>query len=400
MNNIHIDSMLRAAFADRHAVEIVERKGLGHPDTLCDALAEELSRGLCRFYLGRFGTVLHHNVDKVLLWGGVARPELGGGRIVEPIEIFLAGRATLEHEGIRVPVEAIAHEVCERWLSDHLHELDPRRHVKIHALIRPGSADLVELFLRQRRTGVWLANDTSCGVGYAPLSVLERSVLSAESALVSRATTAVHPALGEDVKVMGIRRGKRLDFTVACALVGRHLHSVDDYIEAKRTVEQLVRRAVASDGLGDVVVNTADDPSAGNLYLTVVGTSAEAGDDGQAGRGNRANGLITPCRTMTMESVAGKNPMTHVGKLYNVAAGRIAAALVEGVAGIAAAQCALVSQIGAPVTKPHIVDIRIGTIDDEPVEPLRGRIAEIARAELDGIAGLWQEIVDGEVRLY
>ena len=103
---------------------------------------------------------------------------------------------------------------------------------------------------------------------------------------------------------------------------------------------------------------------------------------------------------MTMESVAGKNPMTHVGKLYNVAAGRIAAALVEGVAGIAAAQCALVSQIGAPVTKPHIVDIRIGTIDDEPVEPLRGRIAEIARAELDGIAGLWQEIVDGEVRLY
>jgi S-adenosylmethionine synthetase len=392
--------MPRAALAGRRALEIVERKGLGHPDTICDALAEELSRGLSRFYLGRFGTILHHNVDKVLLWGGVARPAFGGGEILESIELFLAGRATLDYKGVRVPIDDIAHEVCERWLADHLHELDPRRHVKIHTLIRPGSADLVELFLRQQRTGVWLANDTSCGVGYAPLSILERSVLAAESALVSRATTAVHPALGEDVKLMGIRRGERLDFTVACALIGRHLPALDDYLEAKRVAEDVVRRAVALDELADVEINTADDPSVESIYLTVVGTSAEAGDDGQAGRGNRANGLITPCRTMSVESVAGKNPMTHVGKLYNVAAGRIATALVRDVGEIAAAQCALVSQIGTPVAEPQVVDLRIVTADDEPAEPLRDRVAEIVRAGLDGIPALWQEIVNGEVRLY
>jgi S-adenosylmethionine synthetase len=392
--------MPRALSADRLAVEIVERKGIGHPDTICDALAEELSRGLSRFYLERFGTVLHHNVDKALLWGGVARPAFGGGAIVEPIELYLAGRATIDYRGVRVPIDDLAHEVCERWLADHLHELDPSRHVKIRTLVRPGSAELVELFLRRQRAGVWLANDTSCGVGYAPLSTLERSVLSAESALVSRATTATHPALGEDVKVMGVRRGERLAFTVACALIGRHLQDLNDYLRAKRVVEDVVRRAVALDELAVVEVNTADDPSVESIYLTVVGTSAEAGDDGQAGRGNRANGLITPCRAMTMESVAGKNPVTHVGKLYNVAASRIASALVDNVPEIIAAQCALVSRIGTPVTEPQIVDIRIATAGDRPAGSLRDRVTELARAELDGITDLWQSIVKGDVGLY
>ena len=76
-------------------VEIVERKGLGHPDTICDALAENLSLALSRFYLERFGAILHHNVDKGLLCGGAARPAFGGGEVTEPIEIYLAGRATL-----------------------------------------------------------------------------------------------------------------------------------------------------------------------------------------------------------------------------------------------------------------------------------------------------------------
>ena len=63
-------------------VEIVERKGIGHPDTICDALAEELSRTLCQFYLDNFGLILHHNVDKALLWGGTSLPKFGGGKII------------------------------------------------------------------------------------------------------------------------------------------------------------------------------------------------------------------------------------------------------------------------------------------------------------------------------
>ena len=74
-------------------IEIVERKGLGHPDTICDAVAEKLSIALSRYYLERFGLILHHNVDKALVRGGAAQVEFGGGSILQPIEIYLAGRA-------------------------------------------------------------------------------------------------------------------------------------------------------------------------------------------------------------------------------------------------------------------------------------------------------------------
>src|SRR5579883_2619317 len=101
--------------------EIVERKGRGHPDSICDALAEELSLGLSRFYRERFGVILHHNVDKVLLWGGQARSAFGGGEVVRPMEIYLSGRATFEHGGVKVPVEALAVEGSRAWLARNLH---------------------------------------------------------------------------------------------------------------------------------------------------------------------------------------------------------------------------------------------------------------------------------------
>ena len=388
------------ACAARRDVEIVERKGIGHPDTICDALAEELSRGLCRFYLEHFGVVLHHNVDKVLLWGGASKPAFGAGEVIEPMEIYLAGRATTHFKGVRVPLEDIAHDACERWFAEHLHALDPRQHIKLHVLIRPGSSELVELFLRRQRNDIWLANDTSCGAGYAPLSRLEGSVLEAERALVSPATTSTHPAFGEDVKVMGIRRDDRLHFTVSCAMIGKHLVNLDAYLDAKQAAANVVKSALSQSAYGiEVEVNTADDPVNESIFLTVLGTSAEAGDDGEAGRGNRANGLITPFRAMTMESVAGKNPLTHVGKLYNVAARRIASQLVAHIETAESVQCALVSRIGQSVADPQIVDIQTTTSDDQPVAA-DDSITEIVHDNLARLPQLYEEILRGEAPLY
>ena len=156
---------LRVPAGESLEVEIVERKGRGHPDTICDALAEQLSVSLCRAYMERFGSILHHNVDKALLWGGAARPAFGGGQILSPIEIYLAGRATGEFRGVDVPVTDLAVEGSRAWLARNLRMLDPERDVRIHCLVRPSSTDLVDLFLRQRRGDVPLANDTSVGVG-------------------------------------------------------------------------------------------------------------------------------------------------------------------------------------------------------------------------------------------
>ena len=70
------------AFID-DGVKVVERKGIG-PDTICDALAETLSRNLCREYRRCFGAILHHNVDKALLCGGRSTPAFGGGSVLAP----------------------------------------------------------------------------------------------------------------------------------------------------------------------------------------------------------------------------------------------------------------------------------------------------------------------------
>jgi S-adenosylmethionine synthetase len=368
-------------------VEIVERKGLGHPDTLCDALAEEVSLALSRFYLERFGFVLHHNVDKVLLRGGAARAAFGGGEVLEPVEIYLAGRATREYRGVVVPVDALAIEACRDWLRARMHALDAERHVRVHSLIRPGSADLVELFERQRRGAPKLANDTSMGVGFAPLSPLEAAVVAAERALQQPAA----PERGEDVKVMGVRLDARSSLTVACAFVARHLRDVDAYLAARGRAVGRVRGALG--GALEVEVNTGDDPAAGSVYLTVTGTSAEAGDDGQTGRGNRANGLITPARPMTLESIAGKNPITHVGKLYNVAAMRVAEALVANLDGTREAHAMLVSRIGHPIEEPQAVYLRLRADDARRVAELAPRAREIAREHVAGIGSLWQDLL-------
>ena len=340
-------------------LEIVERKGLGHPDTICDEIAEQLSLALSRLYLSECGEVLHHNVDKALLAAGASSPRFGGGEFSRPIDLFLAGRATGSFQGKTLPIEELVHQVAAEWFATYLPIIDATRNVKVHNLVRPGSADLNDLFAR-RSGGIRLSNDTSCGVGYAPLSHLETIVYAVEKEL-GAVSIGRHPEIGRDIKVMGVRQSEHVQLTIACAVVDRFVDSPADYFSAKRTIATIARQTAQEHGSTDisVVVNAADDPAAGSLYLTVTGTSAEAGDDGEAGRGNRINGLIVPFRPMTMESVAGKNPVTHVGKLYNIVASLIAQRLVDDVPGIDEAQCLIVSQIGAPLDRPQAIEVAV-----------------------------------------
>jgi S-adenosylmethionine synthetase len=381
-------------------IELVERKGIGHPDTICDALAETLSVALSRFYLERFGAILHHNVDKALLWGGAARPRFGGGEVLEPIELYLAGRATAAVGGVRVPVDELVQEATRDWLQRHLRHLDPARHVRIHSLIRPTSTDLAGLYERGR--GAPLANDTSFGVGYAPLDRLEQVVLAVEHALNSPATKARHPELGEDVKVMGMRTGERIALTVACALVSRHVADLDDYRRKRAAIVPLAVEAARAAGAGEVevAVNAADGDTESSVYLTVTGLSAEAGDDGQVGRGNRANGLITPYRPMSLEALAGKNPVTHIGKLYNVAASRIAQAIVAEVPGVAEAYCWLLGRIGAPIDEPQVAEVKLRLTDPGALDAVRPRVLDVVRGNLRAITTLWRGILAGGLTLW
>ncbi len=191
---------------EEQPVELVERKGVGHPDSICDAIMEATSIKLCREYQERFGRILHHNIDKGLLVAGRTAPQLGGGKVVEPMRLIFGDRGTYEYLGVNIPIGEIAESAARNWLQEHLRFVDPLKHIVFQNEIKPGSGELTDIFSRK----VIGANDTSAGVGYAPLSETERLVLAAEKFLNAPSFKNSFPEVGEDIKVMGYRLGKNL----------------------------------------------------------------------------------------------------------------------------------------------------------------------------------------------
>ena len=393
--NVRVEAADRTAVEDQD-IEIVERKGIGHPDSLCDGIAENVSRALCRLYLDRVGTVLHYNTDETQLAAGRARPAFGGGEIVEPIHVLVVGRATREYDGQVLPVESTALDAAREYLAEHVPELDFGTDVVVDTRIGEGSGDLQDVFGEDG--GVPMANDTSFGVGHAPLTETERTVLEVERTL-NGSYTADNPEIGPDVKVMGKREGNRLDVTVAAATIDRHVPDMEAYRDAVAAVEERVTTIAHehTDREVRVAVNTADDYDRGSIYLTTTGTSAEQGDDGSVGRGNRANGLITPNRPMSMEATSGKNPVNHVGKVYNLLATEMAERVVADVDGIRDLRIRLLSRIGQPIDQPHVADANVVTEGGIDLETIAPEIRAVIDDELANVTDVTRRVVDGEL---
>ncbi|MEM1555307.1 MAG: methionine adenosyltransferase [Desulfurococcaceae archaeon] len=387
-------------------IEIVERKGLGHPDYIADSASEVSSKALSLYYLKEFGTILHHNLDKTLLVGGQAYPRFGGGYVTEPIYIIVAGRATTEvrtSDGeVKVPYGTLIIEAVRKWIKQNMRYLDPDKDVIIDYMVRKGSADLVAVF-EEGKTKVPLANDTSIGVGYAPLSTLEKIVLESERSLNSREYKMKNPAVGEDVKVLGIRKNKTIVLTIACAMIDRWVRDINEYLSIKeQVVNDISDLAVKIAGDYDIKVylNTADMPEKKSVYLTVTGTSAEHGDDGATGRGNRANGLIAPMRPLSMEAVAGKNPVNHVGKIYNVIARRIANKIYNTIDCFKEVYVEIVSQIGRRIDQPLITAIRALPKDNKVSLNDVNEAKRIADEELNNIVSITRDILEDKEQLF
>jgi len=382
-----------------HDVEIVERKGLGHPDTMCDAMMESVSVALCREYLRVFGAILHHNCDKGLLIAGGAEHALGGGRITAPMRLIFGDRASFGAGAKRVDVPAIAVDAARAWLRSHLPRLDPERHFAYQVELQPGSEELTALFDGK---GVLGANDTSAGVGYAPLSETERLVLATERCVNGTEFKRRFPVTGEDVKVMGIRRGSRLDLSLAVPLVDTLVTSEAAYFAIRRAVRDdvlasLRSRLAAIDELS-LEVNPLDREGAGlaGMYLTVLGTSAEGADSGQVGRGNRVNGLIAFHRPQSLEATAGKNPVSHVGKIYNVLAHRLAGLIHTRVAGVSEATVWLVSRIGRPIDEPQLAQVGLRLAPGATLSDVAPGARAIVEEELARLPAFCAELAEGK----
>lgn len=403
---IEVESLKGLSVAEQR-VEIVERKGLGHPDYICDSIMEAISVALSREYLKEFGTILHHNIDKGFLVAGQVKKEFGGGRVIKPMELIIGDRATFEAGGRKIPVGEIAIEASKRWIKESIRFIDPSQDINYRVVLAPGSVELTDIFLRPGEVRV--ANDTSAAVGYYPLTPTEKAVLELEQFLNSKSFKERHPETGEDVKVMGLRMGSRLDLTVAMPLISRFIKKEEDYFKKKVELEEDMNRfldrswTVARTGFKEfdeihVHYNTLDEKGRGinGIYLTLLGSSAEDADSGQVGRGNRVNGLISMNRPMGTEAAAGKNSVSHVGKIYNILSHKMAKEIYERINGIKEIYILLLSRIGTPIDRPQVASAQVLLEDGISIETVTKQIEEYMEEEIRRIGAFCIDLSQGK----
>jgi S-adenosylmethionine synthetase len=381
-------------------LELVERKGIGHPDTICDALVEAIAQALARMYLARAGVVLHYNVDKAFLVAGECRKTFGRGEVTRPMEFIVGDRATLRGaEGRAFPVEETVREAVDGWLGGHLPHLRPDAHLRIRVVLAPGSAELRGIYPGE---GELEANDTSGASGYAPLTPTEELVLAAERYLNGPEFKAAFPDTGQDVKVFGLRRDEHASLTVAMPLRCDAVESEAAYFARKAAALAALRERFRDAPLSLAWrLNTLDRPGRGadGAYLTLTGTSAEDADSGQVGRGNRANGLIAFARPAGSEAAAGKNPVAHPGKLYSVVSHRLAGAIHARCPGLREVYVHLATRIGEPVDRPW-TGVQVVLAAGARLGDVEPGIRDVVQSELARMAAVRAELLAGTAAVY
>ena len=392
--------------------EVVERKGLGHPDTLADALAEYLSVNYSKYTLSKFGAILHHNFDKVGLLGGASFVRFGEGKITKPIRILLNGRASGRFADVIIPVKDLLISWSKDFMMSNFPRIDPDTDLEFHYNLSnqssPGKTD--EKNSEKGTRKYWfeprslndlselkhlVSNDTSMGVGYAPYSKLEQLVLDIEGKLNGEKFRKLNPWVGSDIKIMAFRHKDVFDITICVPQIASHVKDVQQYRNnldyVRKTIEDIAKEAeIQSFNLS---INTRDNFENSELYLTAIGSSIESGDEGFVGRGNRVNGLISPMRLMSMEGACGKNPVYHIGKLYYVAANKISKKIYEkyGIAN----EVALISQSGRDLLNPWITYIALSA-NFSNIKSVRMTVEEEIRS-IPKITGL---LLEQKLRLY
>lgn len=402
MRNIIVKELIQKPIEEQE-VEIVERKGIGHPDSISDGIAESVSRALCRAYMEKFdGKIMHHNTDEVQITAGESDPQFGGGEIIKPMDILLTGRGVSEIDGKKIGIDRIAITAAKEYLKENIINLDVESSAVVECKIGHGSGDLVDVF---KRDGMPSSNDTSFGVGFAPFSETERIVMETEELLNSKDFKKKYPQVGEDIKVMGLRENNKIILTTAVAMISKYVDERDTYLSVKDELKDIITDLALkkTDREVETFINTGDDDSCKSekgYYLTVTGTSAEMGDDGSVGRGNRANGLITPNRPMSMEATSGKNPINHVGKIYNLLSNKMAEDITSEIEGIKQVHIMLLSQIGNPIDHPKAASAQIIVEEGYSMDSVNRDVEGIMNTWLEDIGKITEMMVEGKIRTF
>lgn len=408
----------RKTGVDDTPFEIVERKGIGHPDTLCDTIAEKVSQAYSQYCLERYGIILRHMVDKIALSGGAAKVKFGGGEMQKPVRLYLNCRFTRTYQQEAIPYLEIVKGVVYRHFGEVLPLLDLDQWLTIvdntHFAPGPGvvydadgSTQNERKFffeIPQKEFAVFhdnslRSNDTSTAVAYSPLSTTEQIVMLVETTLNGREFKKLHPYVGTDIKVMAKRIQKRLSLTVCVPFVAVHTPSKEFYFKKIKLLTDIIKQLVMSKfGQFDITVslNTRDNPNKSDYYLTLTGSAIESGDEGVVGRGNRYNGVIPFTRHMSMEACCGKNPVYHVGKLYTAISSLISEEIFH-LTGLET-YVYLTSQMGRSLSDPWSACVDVCGREATPTE--RQMIEEIVERALSNANETTRKIIRGELNLF
>lgn len=378
--------------------EIVERKGIGHPDTICDLIMDKISVELSKLYLKEIGAIQHHNMDKSMLVAGQTENKFGGGKVTKPIKFVMGDRATFEANGKKLQIEDLAVTTAKSWFEDNLRHVKDE-HIKFQLEIGTSSQELRSIF---KTSESFVANDTSALVGYAPFTKTESAVLETERYINSKKFKTEFPESGEDVKVMGFRKNNDLEVTIAMAFVDSYVNSESHYFTRKNEMKQSIDefyKGLDFDKV-NISINNLDSKNKGfeGLYLTVLGTSADSADSGQVGRGNNANGVISLCRPAGAEAVAGKNPVSHIGKIYNAMSFKLAEQIHNDLPDLEVVVW-MYNVIGKPVNEPQAIVVQPISENKLDVSKLKNQVNEIIEKNLDKMNEFCMELALGKIEI-
>lgn len=392
--------------------EFVERKWMGHPDTLSDSLAERLSLMYSRYTKDHFGAILHHNFDKTGLLWWASHVEFWEWYLTKPIRVLLTWRASTKFWDEVIPLEEMLINETKYFFREKFPMIDIEKGLEFHYLLSNKSSpwkvdenskeegtrkhwfeprslsDLGELKF------LW-SNDTSLWCGYYPLTQLERLILEIENTLNSEQYKQDKPWLWSDIKLMGTRYLNDVDLTLCIPQIANHVKNIEEYRKNIESVEKTINEIFIAQSKGNTLenisihINTRDNYDTCELYLTATGSSIESWDEGLVWRGNRVNWLISPMKPMSMEGAAWKNPVYHIGKIYYIAAQKIAQKIYELTGSYV--EVYLVSQSGRKLIDPWKTVIYIDKENTTSPE-LRSLVYE----ELRKIPNITEDFLAGE----
>lgn len=396
--------------------EVVETKGKGHPDNICDTLAEKISAAYSRYCVEHYGVVLRHMIDKLSILGGGSKVKFGGGEMVSPIKLLINGRFTNCFQKEKIDYMAIVTKTIKDYFKELFPLLDVEKFLEIvdntHHNEGPGVIynsddstknerkkffEVVNQNDFRRHNNHFRCNDTSTTVSYYPMSNLEKTVLEIEQTLNSHKYKEKYPWTGNDIKVMGIRKDKKIEITSCVPLISRYIKDLEDYICKLKLIKEDIYKIVLfhfKDAEIEIFVNTRDNYENNDMYMTLIGSAVESGDEGAVGRGNRSRGVIPFCRNFSMEAPCGKNPVYHTGKLFTAIGDKISKDIYDKYNIENVVYCT--SKMGDNIEEPWNVSIELNTTTTAEIKE---EINSIVQEQIKNHYKITEKIISQEIKV-